>query len=81
MKIFKKKNRVIESVNEKLVDGAELWIVSWKARYGEFSHDVKRVAKAFFNHDDAVLFNNSLIEAKKLLQYSEELDITIERQK
>jgi hypothetical protein len=79
-RFLKKKNDVIESVNTKSVEGAEVWIVSWKARYGDFSHDVKRVAKAFLNYEDAVMFKDSLNKAKELLQYTEYLDIKIEKQ-
>ena len=79
-RFLKKKNDVIESVNTKSVEGAEVWIVSWKARYDEFSYDIKRVAKAFLNYEDAVIFKNSLIKAKELLQYTENIDIKIEKQ-
>ena len=36
------------------VEGAEVYLVSWTARFGAYSSDTKRVAKAFFNYDDEV---------------------------
>jgi len=75
MDIFKKKEKVIESVNTKEVEAAQVWMVSWNARYGEYSHSIKRVAKAFLNEDDADMFIESLKKAATLLQYTEGLSI------
>lgn len=79
-KIFKKTNTVIDSYNTHEAPGAEVWVVSWDARWGEYSGNKERKAKAFLNREDAVIFNNSLIEAKKLLQYTENLNIKIKKQ-
>ena len=40
-----------EKVKE--VEGAHLWIVSWNSRTGDYSTDIKRVAKAFLLEEDA----------------------------
>lgn len=60
--------------------GAEVYLVSWTARYGEYSGDTKRVAKAFFNYDDAKQFAESLEDAQRLLQNTTNLNINIEKQ-
>jgi hypothetical protein len=62
------------------VEGAEVYLVSWTARYGEYCADTKRVAKAFFNYDDAKQFAKSLEDAHKLLQNTTNLNIQIEKQ-
>lgn len=72
-KLFK-----LQEVRE--VNGAEVYIVSWRARYGEFNSDTKRVAKAFLNRDDAKQFAESLENAHKLLQNTNSINIQIEKQ-
>ena len=62
------------------VDGAHVWIVSWEARYGDYSKDRKQVAKAFLNEDDANHFAESLEMAQELLQNTNRLRIKIEKQ-
>lgn len=64
----------------KEVEGAEIYLVSWTARFGAYSYDVKRVAKAFFNYDDAKQFAESLEDAQRLLQNTTNLNINIEKQ-
>jgi len=81
MSIFtKKKETIIKSVETIEVEGAEVYMVSWLSRYGHYNGDVTRVAKAFLKQDDANNFVASLKEAAKLLQYTEYLDIRIEKQ-
>ena len=62
------------------VDGAHVWVVSWEARWGDYSSDTKRVAKAFLNEDDANQFAESLEMAQELLQNTNNLRIKIEKQ-
>lgn len=64
----------------KEVEGAEVYLVSWTARFGAYSSDTKRVAKAFFNYDDAEQFAESLEDAQRLLQNTTNLNINIEKQ-
>lgn len=71
-------HRVKEIVEQ--VDGAHIWIVSWEARYGDYAHDRKQVAKAFLNEDDANQFAESLEMAQELLQNTNRLRIKIEKQ-
>lgn len=84
MKFIAKLNKLIrphkvkEIVEE--VDGADVWVVSWDARFGDFNSDRKRVAKAFLNEDDANQFKESLEMAQKLLQNTNNLRIEIEKQ-
>ena len=76
----RKKEKVIEDYVTREAEGAEVWIVSWDARWGEYSGNKKRVAKCFLNKKDADAFVESLKEAKALLQYTEPINITIEKQ-
>lgn len=78
--ILKKKENIVDSVTVREVDSAEVYLVSWIARYGEFSGSRKRVAKAFLNKSDAEDFVETLERAAKLLQYTEYLDIKIDKQ-
>lgn len=84
MKFIKKLNnltrphKVKEIVEE--VEGAFIWVVSWDARYGDYSKDTKRVAKAFLNEDDANQFAQSLEMAQELLQNTNSLHIEVEKQ-
>jgi hypothetical protein len=71
-------NKLKEIVEE--VDGAHVWVVSWEARWGDYSGDTKRVAKAFLNEDDANQFAESLKMAHELLQNTNNLRIKIEKQ-
>lgn len=71
-------HKVKEIVEE--VDGTHVWVVSWDARWGDFSSDKKRVAKAFLNEDDANQFAESLEMAQELLQNTNSLRIKIEKQ-
>lgn len=81
MGIFnRKREEVVIKQETETVEGAEVWMVSWNARYGSYVSDVKRVAKAFFNENDADTFIESLHKAAKLLQYDENLRIKKERQ-
>jgi hypothetical protein len=81
MNIIKKIHKIITGYKTKEAEGAEVWMVSWYARYGEYSGDYKKVAKAFLNEDDADAFAESLEEAAKLLQYTEDICIKVEKQK
>lgn len=84
MEFIKKINNLIrphkvkEIIEE--VDGAHVWVVSWNARWGDYSTDVKRVAKAFLNEDDANQFAESLEMAQELLQNTNNLHIKVEKQ-
>ena len=84
MEFIKKLNSLIrphkvkEIIEE--VDGAHVWVVSWNARSGDYSTDVKRVAKAFLNEDDANQFAESLEMAQELLQNTNNLRIKVEKQ-
>lgn len=80
MNIINKINYIFKLTKIKDAEGAVVWLVSWDARYGPWMDSKERVSKAFLNYDDAVAFANSLREAKKLLQYTENIDITIKEQ-
>lgn len=84
MKFIPKLNKLIrphkvkEIVEE--VEGANVWVVSWDARFGDYNQDRNRVAKAFLDKDDANQFAESLEMAQKLLQNTNNLRIKIEKQ-
>lgn len=84
MKFIKKLNNLIRPSKVKeiveQVEGAHVWVVTWNARYGEYSGDTKRVAKAFLDENDANQFAESLELAQKLLQNTNSLRIKIEKQ-
>ena len=81
MNIVRKINEIFALTKEKDAEGAEVWIVSWYARYGEFSSDKNQVAKVFLNEQDADAFIKSLKDAQTLLQYTESIMITKEKQR
>lgn len=84
MTFIKKLNNLIRPSKVKeiveQVEGAHVWVVTWNARYGEYSGDTKRVAKAFLDENDANQFAESLELAQKLLQNTNSLRIKIEKQ-
>lgn len=77
---IKKEETVIRDYKAETVEGAEVWLVSWDARFGKWDTDKKRVAKAFFNENDARDFKESLEMAQNLIQYTENINIKIEKQ-
>lgn len=84
MKIIEKLNNLIRPSKVKeiveQVPGAHVWVVSWDARWGDYSHDTKRVAKAFLNEDDANQFAESLEMSQQLLQNTNSIHIKVEKQ-
>lgn len=80
MKIVSKLNAIFKLSKVKDAEGAKVWMVSWNARYGEFCSEKECVSKAFLNYEDAKAFADSLKDAKKLLQYTESINITIKEQ-
>ena len=84
MKIIEKLNSLIRPSKVKeiveQVPGAHVWVVSWNARSGDYSSDVKRVAKAFLNEDDANQFAESLEMSQQLLQNTNSIHIKVEKQ-
>lgn len=80
MNIVKYITSLFEVKKTKEVECAKVWVVSWLARWGEFSTERKRVAKAFLNKNDAEIFAKSLKDAKNLLQYTESINIKVEEQ-
>ena len=84
MKIIEKLNSLIRPHKVKeiveQVPGAHVWVVTWDARWGDYYGEIKRVAKAFLNEDDANQFAESLEMAHELLQNTNSLRIKIEKQ-
>lgn len=80
MNFISKLNTLFRVEKVKEVEGAHLWIVSWDSRTGDYSTDIKRVAKAFLLEEDANQFAESLEQAQNLLQNTNRLRIKIEKQ-
>lgn len=80
MNFLPKLNALFSVQKVKEVNGAQLWVVSWDARIGEYHSDRKRVAKAFLLEEDANQFADSLKKAQALLQNTNNINITIEKQ-
>ena len=85
MSIFTKKINEIPVTENKEVDGAEVWMVSWNSlrnrgfRDATLVNDV-RVAKAFLKQEDAYEFKEALEKAMNLLQCTFRIDIRVEKQ-
>lgn len=58
----------------------KIWLVSWKARRGEYSSDIERTSMAFLDAEDAKKHIEKLEYAKKILRYKEDIDIRLEEQ-
>jgi len=64
---------------EQSVEGTEVWLVQWEARYGSYSGDYRHAVKSFLNKNDAEQFASNLRDAQKLLQYTEGINIRISK--
>lgn len=80
MGLFTRKIEKIFEPKFRNVEGAEAWIVSWDARYDHGYDYRKRVAKVFLDEDNARQFKENLLEAARLLQYTEDINIRVEKQ-
>lgn len=58
----------------------KIWLVSWKARHGEYASDTERTSIAFFDANDAKKYIEKLEYAKKILRYKEDIEIRLEEQ-
>ena len=58
----------------------DVWVVSWDARYGKWSDSTKRASRAFIIHKDAEDFVKLLRDSQSNLCYTENINITIEKQ-
>lgn len=79
-KFIEKINTVFGLTKQKEAKGAEVWMVYWSARHGNYSNETKRVAKAFLTKEDAELFAKSLHDAHKLLQNTNYIGVEIKKQ-
>ena len=79
--MIRKINSIFCLNKQKDAEGAEVWVVSWVARFGDYSHNTQRVYKAFLSKKDAESFANSLHAAQRLLQNTNDLGVRIEKQK
>lgn len=80
MRVIEKIHSIITGYQKKEVKGFEAWTVTWYARYGEYSDSWSKKAKVFVDEGAAEIFAKSLQEAQKVLQYTEDIHIRIEKQ-
>ncbi len=80
MKLIEKINTIITDIHTKEVKGCEVCLVMWQGRYGSYFDQHEQKTKAFLNEESAKIFAESLREAQKQLQYTEDLCITIVKQ-
>lgn len=80
MNYIKKLIQIFNVVPTKEVEGAEVYVVSWTARWGDYYGETSRVFKAFLLEDDANEFKQSLIDAHKLLQNTTSINVKVEKQ-
>lgn len=78
--MIKKIESLFNIKKSKEAEGCYVWMVQWYARFGSFHGDYNRVAKAFLSEEDATVFAKSLRDSQRLLQYEEDIDITITKQ-
>lgn len=69
-----------ENSKDKETDNVQIYMISWKSRFGTFNQDTKRVAKAFIRESEADEFVKKIKEAAAFLQYTEDLEIKKEIQ-
>lgn len=70
----------LEDVDFTNLPQRKLWIVSWKARHGEYSSETERTSIAFLNANDAKKYIKKLEYAKRILRYKEDIEIRLEEQ-
>ena len=80
MRFISKLNPISTFNKVKDAEGAEVWLVSWRARNGAFSSDWAMATKAFLSKSDAEAFAKSLQDAQRVLQYAEDIRIKITKQ-
>ena len=84
MKFISKINSIFSIQKTKEVDGAEVWVVSWKSTKstpsGSYADFGDRKYKAFLSEDDAKEFALSLKDANTLLQNTTDINIIITKQ-
>jgi len=73
------KKSVPRKSRHKDVIAADLWIVSWRSRYGEYSSDIKKEYIAFTVKKDAEGFAQSLRDAFKLLKHTSGNIVNLEK--
>jgi len=81
MKFWWKKTTVPVSNETKEIETVQLWVVSWWARYGEYSGNVDKQFEAFTSEKAANEFADSLKAAYKLLRHTSGTRVVVEKQK
>jgi hypothetical protein len=78
---FLKKKVNIPTGEEKTIEAAETWRVSWMSRHDRYAHDTRLESEFFFSEEDANNFANSLRNAFKLIRHSSGNTVSIEKNK
>lgn len=78
-KLIKKIKNFLNKIKEKNQPSEipNFYTVTWKARYNAYYQDFNVQVRVFLNKESAENFVQSLKEAQKLLQYTEDLEIKI----
>lgn len=78
-KLIKKIKNFLNRIKEKNQSSevSNFYTVTWKARYNEYYSDFHIQIRVFLDKQSAQNFVQSLKEAQKILQYTEDLDIKI----
>lgn len=78
-KLIKKIKNFLNRIKEKNQSSevSNFYTVTWKARYNEYHSDFHIQVRVFLDKQSAQNFVQSLKEAQKILQYTEDLDIKI----
>ena len=78
MFFFRKKIK-FPSGQQKTVEAAETWRVSWYSRYGEYFGNTREEVEVFFSEKDAKDFADSLRNAFKLLRHKSLTTVTVKK--
>lgn len=81
MKVIEKIHSIITGYHKEEVKGFEAWTVTWWARHSDLYYDKEMKAKVFIDKKAAEAFAESLHDAQKLLEYTEDIKITVEKQR
>ena len=78
-KLIKKIKNFLNRIKEKNQSSEipNFYTVTWKARYNAYYQDFNVQVRVFLDKQSAQNFVQSLKEAQKILQYTEDLDIKI----
>lgn len=63
------------------LETVDMWVVSWYARYGEYSGETHPCYQSFFSQEDAYALANALMNANKLIGNTSGTKVNVEKQR